>query len=98
GFFLCILVAALYILKAKKIYRAVAIIQIDRENEGVFGTKELYISSGREQDYLQTQYKNLQSPTLLRRVIAELELEKLPQYQKSLDVVDHVRRQMQLAP
>jgi capsular exopolysaccharide synthesis family protein len=98
GFFLCILAAALYLLKAPKIYRATSIIQIDREAEGLFSAKELVLSSGREQDYIQTQYRNLQSPTLLRKVIAELQLDKLPAYQSKLDVVDAVRRQIEVVP
>src|SRR5690606_752219 len=98
GFFLCILAAALYLLKAPKIYRATSIIQIDREAEGLFSAKELVLSSGREQDYLQTQYRNLQSPTLLRKVIAELQLDKLPAYQSKLDIVEAVRQQIEIVP
>lgn len=98
GFFLCMLASALYLLKAPKIYRATAVIQIDRETEGLFSAKELVLSTGREQDYLQTQYKNLQSPTLLRKMIAELQLEKLPEYQRHLDLVDAVRREIEIVP
>lgn len=60
--------------------------------------KELVVTAGREQDYLQTQYKNLQSPTLLRRVITDLGLGSLPNYQKRLDVVDTVRREIDIVP
>lgn len=98
GFFLCLLAASLYLLKAPKIYRANAMIQIDRESEGLYSSKEVVLTSGKEQDYLQTQYRNLQSPTLLRKVISELQLEKLPYYQAQLDIVEAVRKQIDIVP
>ncbi len=98
GFFLCLLGTTLYLLRAPKIYRATAIIQIDRESDGVFSQREIVLTSGREQDYLLTQYRNLQSPTLLRRLANTLELEKLPEYSRSLDPVQRVRSQIEIFP
>lgn len=98
GFFLCLFAAALYLLRAPKIYRATAIIQIDREADGLFSQRELVLNTGREQDYLLTQYRNLQSPKLLRRVASLLELEKLPDYARSLDLVETLKRQIEIAP
>lgn len=98
GFFLCLLGAALYLLKAPRIYRATATIQIDREMEGLFSSKELVLNTGREQDYLQTQYKNLQSPSLLNKIINQLDLREIPRYQQSLDVVATLRREIEIVP
>ncbi len=98
GFFLCLLATGFYLFRAPRIYRATAIIQIDRESDGLFSAKELVVSAGRELDYIQTQYKNLQSPTLLRRVVADLGLQDLPQYVKSQDPVAMVRDQIQVNP
>jgi capsular exopolysaccharide synthesis family protein len=98
GFFLCLLASTLYLLRAPKVYRAVASIQIDRESEGLFSAKELVLTTGREQDYLQTQYRNLQSPTLLRKVIAELRLDQLPAYRSKQDKVEALRGQIDIAP
>lgn len=98
GFFVCLLASTLYLLRAPKIYRATSSIQIDRESEGLFSSKELVLNTGREQDYLQTQYKNLQSPTLLRKVIAELQLDKRAEYQDELDIVEAISRQIQVVP
>ncbi|MCC6234177.1 MAG: hypothetical protein IT580_16150, partial [Verrucomicrobiales bacterium] len=36
GFFLCVGASAFYLMRAPKIYRATAIIQIDRESDGLF--------------------------------------------------------------
>ncbi|MCC7375059.1 MAG: polysaccharide biosynthesis tyrosine autokinase [Verrucomicrobiales bacterium] len=98
GFFFCILASSLYLLRAPKIYRATATIQIDRESEGLFSARELILNAGREQDYLQTQYKNLQSPTLYRRVVEELKLNTIPPYSESQDVVGAVRGEVQIVP
>lgn len=98
GFFLCLLGATLYLLRAPKIYRATAIIQIDRESDGLFSSRELVVSSGREQDYLLTQYRNLQSPSLIKRVATMLDLRTLPGYSQSLDIVQTLRSQLEIAP
>lgn len=98
GFFFCILGATIYLLRAPRIYRATAIIQIDRESDGLFSSRELVVNSGREQDYLLTQYRNLQSPTLYRRLATMLDLEKLPEYSRSLDIVATLRKQITIAP
>jgi capsular exopolysaccharide synthesis family protein len=98
GFFLCILAAALYLLKAQRVYRAIAIIEINREMDGMFSSKELVLSTGREQDYLQTQYRNLQSPSLIRRVLMDLRLNERPDYQKAADPVEALRDQIQIVP
>jgi capsular exopolysaccharide synthesis family protein len=69
-FVLCLV----YLYKAPKIYLASARLQINREEEGSFSLKEM-ISGGIEQDYLQTQYKNLMNRELLQKVYSELKLE-----------------------
>ena len=98
GFFFCVLATATYLLRAPRIYRAVAIIQIDRETDGLFSARELVVARGGELDYLQTQYRNLQSPTLLRRVISNLGLESDPQFSKSRDPIAAVKQQIDINP
>lgn len=98
GFFLCMLASALYLLKAQRIFRAIAIIEINREMDGMFSSKELVLSTGREQDYLQTQYRNLQSPSLIRRILLDLRLNDRPEYQNAADPVDALRDQIQIVP
>lgn len=98
GFFLCMLASALYLLKAQRIFRASAVIEINREMDGMFSSKELVLSTGREQDYLQTQYRNLQSHSLIRRVLIELGLNERPEYQKAIDPVERLKDQIQIVP
>ncbi|MSU62224.1 MAG: polysaccharide biosynthesis tyrosine autokinase [Pedosphaera sp.] len=66
----------IYLFKATPIYLAGARIQIDREAEGILRVEGLNISANQEQDYLQTQYKNLLSRTLLQSVANSLNLQK----------------------
>ncbi|MFN0067308.1 MAG: GumC family protein [Limisphaerales bacterium] len=98
GFALCMLGAVIYLLKAPKIYRATSIIQIDREAEGAFNARDIMLYAGREQDYLQTQYRNLQSPTLLNRIFLELGLGQLPEFQEAKDPLAALKDLLTVAP
>lgn len=98
GFALCVLASIIYLLKAPKIFRATAIIQIDREAEGAFNARDIMLYAGREQDYLQTQYRNLQSPTLLNRIFQELELGQLAEFQEARDPLAALKGLITVAP
>jgi capsular exopolysaccharide synthesis family protein len=52
----------------------------------------------REQDYLQTQYKNLGSRTLVRSVIDRLKLQENERYAKKLDVAKAVSEDITIVP
>ncbi len=93
-FILCLI----YIVKAPPIYQAVATIQIDRETENVGNIRDALSSESREQDYLQTQYKNLQSRQLVQKVIENLLLMKDPRYIKAMDKPKAVSRDITVAP
>src|SRR6266567_8948419 len=82
-FVLCLI----YLFNAQRIYQATARMQIDRESENVLNIKEVFAMDSREQDYLQTQYKNLQSRSIIQSVIGKLKLDQSPRYAKSADVV-----------
>ena len=85
-FALCLI----YLFKATRIYQATTRIQIDRESDNVLNIKDVFSVDGREQDYLQTQYKNLQSRTLIESVVSKLKLDKDPRYASRARVVDKV--------
>ena len=70
----------IYLFKAKNVYEATATIQIDREYDNILNTSEGFLADSREQDYLQTQYKNLASRALLQSVITQLDLDKDERY------------------
>src|ERR1044072_6677891 len=93
-FALCLI----YLFKATRIYQASTRIQIDRESDNVLNIKDVFSVDGREQDYLQTQYKNLQSRTLIESVVSRLKLDKDPRYAKSMDVSKAVSEDITIAP
>jgi capsular exopolysaccharide synthesis family protein len=93
-FVLCLI----YLYKAERIFQAVTRLQIDREFQNVLDMKDVFSFDGREQDYLQTQYKNLQSRSLIESVIRDLNLDKDPRYAKELDIVDAVSDDITIAP
>ena len=93
-FALCLI----YLFKATRIYQATTRIQIDRESDNVLNIKDVFSVDGREQDYLQTQYKNLQSRTLIESVVSKLKLDKDPRYAKSVDVSKAVSEDITIVP
>src|SRR2546426_6361134 len=87
-----------YLFKATRIYQATTRIQIDRESDNVLNIKDVFSVDGREQDYLQTQYKNLQSRTLIESVASKLKLDKDARYAKSLDLSRSLSEDITIAP
>ena len=93
-FALCLI----YLFKATRIYQASTRIQIDRESDNVLNIKDVFSVDGREQDYLQTQYKNLQSRTLIESVVSKLKLDKDPRYAKYVDLSRAVSEDIAIVP
>src|SRR3954470_6771523 len=87
AFFTVLLLTAIYLARAPRIYQASVRLQIDRESGNPLNVKDAVSLDTREQDYLQTQYKNLQSRSLLESVIETLKLETDARYSKQLDRV-----------
>src|SRR5262245_9055673 len=69
AFFTILILTAIYLFRAVPIYQSSVRIQIDRENNNPLNLRDPISLETREQDYLQTQYKNLMSRTLLQAVI-----------------------------
>jgi len=66
--------------KQKPVYRAFALIEIGQENPNVATVQQLFQFQNVSDDYLETQYRILQSDTLARPVIAQLHLDQLPEF------------------
>jgi succinoglycan biosynthesis transport protein ExoP len=93
-----LLLTAIYLFRAKPVYESVVRLQIDRDNGNVLNVKEIVGLDTHEQDYLQTQYKNLQSRTLLESVITTLHLDKDPRYAESRDRVYDLANDITVVP
>ncbi|MCI0534680.1 MAG: polysaccharide biosynthesis tyrosine autokinase [Verrucomicrobiales bacterium] len=89
----------IYLFKATPIFLASARIQIDREMDNILRIEGLTVTGAQEQDYLQTQYKNLLSRTLIQSVINQLRLDKDEHYAKrGYDIVKAVADDIQVVP
>ncbi len=69
-------VAAIATWRQKPVYRAESLLEIQKENANIPTVEELFQLENVSDNYLETQYKILQSETLARRVIDELHLER----------------------
>lgn len=98
AFFTILLLTAIYLFRATPIYAAVVRIQIDRESGNPLNVRDSLSLETREQDYLQTQYKNLHSRSLVLSVINSLKLDKDPRYAKAMDKVEAVSRDIAVIP
>src|SRR4051794_16558868 len=62
----------IYVAKAPRIYQASARLQIDREQDNLLQKEVIsFVASQEETTFLQTQYKNLMSRSLLESVAAK---------------------------
>jgi succinoglycan biosynthesis transport protein ExoP len=67
-------------IKEKPVYRASALLEIEKENPNIPTVQELFQLEDLSDNYLETQYKVLQSDTLARRVIEELHLDQVKEF------------------
>src|SRR5438876_11584291 len=67
-------------LKQKPVYRAQVLLEIQKENPDIPTIKEMYELDAVSDAYLRTQYSILASESLARRVIDQLQLETLPEF------------------
>ncbi len=79
-FFIVVVVAAIATLKQKPTYRAQAVLEIQKENPDIATIQELYQLETLSDDYLRTQYDILGSDSLARRVISNLHLDALSEF------------------
>jgi polysaccharide biosynthesis transport protein len=72
----------LWTFKQTPMYQAQVTIQIDRENPNILSFKDIYQVETASDDTLRTQFEVLKSRSLARRVIEELHLEKMAEFQE----------------
>jgi len=66
--------------KQERIYRASALLEIGQENPNVATVQQLFQFQNVSDDYLETQYKILQSDTLARLVVEQLRLDRITEF------------------
>ena len=78
--FIVFTVALVGTLKQKPVFRARALVEIQKENPDVPTLQELFQVETISDAYLETQYKILKSENVARRVIDELGIDQLPEF------------------
>jgi capsular exopolysaccharide synthesis family protein len=70
--------------KQERVYRAFALLEIGQENPNIATVQQLFQFRTISDDYLETQYKILQSDTLARQVIEQLHLNQVQEFNPPL--------------
>jgi len=95
----CMLAGVIYAYQATPMFRAVARLQIDPESSGVLNLKDSVSYGNKDQDYLQTQYRNLENRSLIQEVIEKLKLDSEDErYKSALDKITAVDDDIQIVP
>ena len=72
-------------IKERPIYRANTLLEIEKENPNIPTVQELFQLADVSDNYLETQYKVLQSDTLARRVIDQMHLDQVKEFNPPKD-------------
>jgi polysaccharide biosynthesis transport protein len=75
-----ITVVVIVTIKQKPIYSADALLEIEKENPNILTVKELFQLENVSDNYLETQYKLLRSESIAKRVISELHLDQVKEF------------------
>ncbi|MBS3921153.1 MAG: polysaccharide biosynthesis tyrosine autokinase [Deltaproteobacteria bacterium] len=79
-FLIVVITTAIATFTMKPIYRGTITVQINKENPQIVDFKEIFAVNMMDMDYYQTQYKVLESRSLVKRVIYSLKLAEHPQF------------------
>ena len=88
----------IYLVKATPIYEATTVLQINKESTSIMDGATPIVFNSNDQEYLQTQYKNLLSRSLIESVVKDLDLDKDPRYAQSQNVINSVRDDITISP
>ena len=97
-FVCCFALCLIYLFNATPIYQATTRLQIDPEAVNVLNLGDPFQVGGRDQEYLVTQYKNLQSPKLVAKVVESEKLEEDPRYMEAEDKISAVMGDLTVSP
>jgi len=92
------ILSIIYLVKAIPIYQATATLQINKESNSVMDIGAPIVFNSNDQEYLQTQYKNLLSRSLIESVVEDLDLKKDERYSQAQDTVRAVQGDITISP
>ena len=88
----------IYLVKATPIYEAKTVLQINKESTSMMDGATPIVFNSNDQEYLQTQYKNLLSRSLIESVVRDLGLDEEGRYAQSQNVINAVRNDITISP
>lgn len=80
AFFVVLTPVAIWVLVQKPIYRATALLEIQKESRDILTAQDLFAPDAVSDAYLETQYKILESDSLVERLIDQLRLDEVPEF------------------
>ena len=92
------ILSIIYLVKAIPIYQATATLQINKESNSFMDIGAPIVFNSNDQEYLQTQYKNLVSRSLIESVVEDLDLKKDERYSQAQDTVRAVQGDITISP
>jgi polysaccharide biosynthesis transport protein len=92
------ILSIIYLVKAIPIYQATATLQINKESNSVMDIGAPIVFNSNDQEYLQTQYKNLVSRSLIESVVEDLDLKKDERYSQAQDTVRALQGDITISP
>ena len=96
--FIVFAVALFATLRQKPVYKAQALVEIQKENPDIPTLQELFQVENISDTYLETQYRILKSENLSRRVIALLRLDRVAEFGVPLHAPQEARQQDASSP
>ena len=93
-----VILSILYLVKAVPIYQAKTVLQINKESTSLMDVGSQVVFNSNDQEYLQTQYKNLLSRSLIESVITDLELNQDEAFMNAENIVEAVRGCITVSP
>ena len=82
-FFAVLAPVAIWVFWQKPIYRAHALLEIQKESRDILTAQDLFAPDVVSDEYLETQYKILENDSLVGRVMDQLGLDHLPEFARS---------------
>lgn len=95
---ICIIAGILYSFRSTPLYEATGNLLINPEGGGLLAGQSVINLMGRDTEYLQTQYRVLQSRTILEKVVSKLRLDEDLRYKEEPDRALALAKDLKVTP
>ena len=95
---ICIIAGILYSFRSTPLYEASGNLLINPDSGGLLAGQNVINLLGRDTEYLQTQYRVLQSRTILEKVVSKLRLDEDLRYKEEPDRAQALAKDLKVTP